>query len=218
MPRRSRRMPGESLWRWLESWRADFFEPTQRLLREAPWVFARGNHEQCGRGSDGWFRFLDAGDKPLHCPATSAAFTVSLDGLKLVVIDSADINDMASSAIREATYEEQIPAGVSSSDHVWLLTHKPLWAFELTKAGSTRTTAASGSMDSARPPTGAGKMDGVDVVLAGHVHFFAAIDFSDSGKSSRPAQLVVGDGGSALDRPTPGAAGRRSMGLLRVTP
>src|SRR5258708_7117094 len=50
-----------------ESWGADFFEPAQCLLASAPWIFARGNHEQCGRGADGWFRLLDAGNSPLTC-------------------------------------------------------------------------------------------------------------------------------------------------------
>jgi hypothetical protein len=42
-------------------------------------------------------------------------------------------------------------------------------------------------------------MDHVDMIVAGHVHFFATIDFHHSGSAPRPAQLVVGDGGSALD-------------------
>ena len=33
------------------SWDADLFSPVAPLLTAAPWIFVRGNHEQCGRGA-----------------------------------------------------------------------------------------------------------------------------------------------------------------------
>ena len=41
------------------TWDADFFRPADSLLRNAPWVFSRGNHEECSRAGPGWFNFLD---------------------------------------------------------------------------------------------------------------------------------------------------------------
>ena len=41
-----------------DAWRADFFEPAAPLLAAAPWVFVRGNHEECARAGQGWFRLL----------------------------------------------------------------------------------------------------------------------------------------------------------------
>ncbi len=35
------------------AWRADFFTPARDLLAKAPWIFTRGNHEGCLRGSFG---------------------------------------------------------------------------------------------------------------------------------------------------------------------
>ncbi len=35
--------------RWL-TWKAEVFDPARSLLEAAPWVFARGNHEDCKRG------------------------------------------------------------------------------------------------------------------------------------------------------------------------
>jgi Calcineurin-like phosphoesterase len=185
-----------------ESWGADFFEPAQSLLASAPWIFARGNHEQCGRGADGWFRLLDAGNSPLTCPAAAAPFTIELPGLELVVIDSADIADQQSSAARQAAYELQMPArSTTKSGETWIVTHKPLWAHELTKDGSqpNPVSPASGSEASATTAGSRRPMDHVDMMVAGHVHFFATIDFHHLGSAPRPAQLVVGDGGSALD-------------------
>src|SRR5438309_603430 len=42
-----------------DAWQADFFEPAAPLLAAAPWVVVRGNHEECARAGQGWFRFLD---------------------------------------------------------------------------------------------------------------------------------------------------------------
>ena len=41
-------------------WRADFFAPAELLLNAAPWIFVRGNHEECDRGGKGWARTLDS--------------------------------------------------------------------------------------------------------------------------------------------------------------
>jgi hypothetical protein len=42
-----------------DAWDADFFAPGARLLDAAPWIMARGNHENCQRGGQGYWRFLD---------------------------------------------------------------------------------------------------------------------------------------------------------------
>jgi hypothetical protein len=192
--------------RW-ESWRADFFDPAASLLTVAPWIFARGNHEQCGRGAEGWFRFLDAGGAPLNCPAASAPFAVRLDGLQLDVIDSADVEDKQLSSDRLAIYEKQIQAipGAAKAEKrpptTWVVTHKPLWGYELTRAGQAllnqnpMLAAAANSMDKPHSP----QLPEVDLLLAGHIHLFAALDFSAGATSLRPAQLIVGGSGTALD-------------------
>jgi hypothetical protein len=195
-----------------ESWRADFFDPASTLLAAAPWVFARGNHEQCGRGADGWFRFLDAGAIPLTCPATAEPFAVSLGALRLQVIDSADVLDKQLSIDRLAFYQTQlnkIPAATGRKpDETWVLTHKPLWGYELMPAAqdlmaqNPLIAAAAGMVDKPRSP----QLPNVDLLLAGHIHLFGTLDFSGrpiqskgSTNALRPAQLIVGDSGTALD-------------------
>jgi hypothetical protein len=42
-----------------DTWEADLFAPGAPLLAAAPWVMTRGNHEQCNRAGQGWYRFLD---------------------------------------------------------------------------------------------------------------------------------------------------------------
>ena len=79
--------------RWA-TWKAEVFDPAAPLLAAAPWVFARGNHEDCKRGGAGWFRLLDAAATVKACPAQSDTFTVELGGLRLYVVDSADTDDL----------------------------------------------------------------------------------------------------------------------------
>ncbi|AXC14747.1 Phosphoprotein phosphatase [Acidisarcina polymorpha] len=196
--------PHGDLW---DSWRLDFFDPASSLLAAAPWIFARGNHEQCGRGSSGWFRFLDAASAPLTCPATSAPFAVHFDRLQLDVIDTADVVDKQLSIDRLAFYQKQIsaiPANASvnkKQEATWVITHKPLWGYELTRAGQSMIAqnpmlaAAAEMMDTPRSV----QLPGVDLLLAGHIHLFGALDFSSNQASLRPAQLIVGDSGTALD-------------------
>jgi hypothetical protein len=42
-----------------DTWQADLFAPGAPLLAAAPWIMTRGNHEQCNRAGQGWYRFLD---------------------------------------------------------------------------------------------------------------------------------------------------------------
>ncbi|MDW4746763.1 metallophosphoesterase, partial [Escherichia coli] len=42
-----------------DTWQADLFQPAAPLMAAAPWVLVRGNHEECARAGQGWFRFLD---------------------------------------------------------------------------------------------------------------------------------------------------------------
>ena len=200
--------------RW-ESWRADFFAPASALLTVAPWVFARGNHEQCGRGAEGWFRFLDAGSEPLTCPATSPGFVVQLKGLNLDVIDTADVNDRQLGRDRLAFYESQLSPSRAGgkSGQTWLVTHKPLWGYELTSAGQRLVeanpflAAAANLMDSPGRP----QLPAMNMVVAGHIHLFGALDF---GGVLRPAQLIVGDGGTALEPADTRSGQRKIDGLM----
>jgi hypothetical protein len=42
-----------------DTWEADLFSPGAPLFAAAPWIMTRGNHEQCNRAGQGWYRFLD---------------------------------------------------------------------------------------------------------------------------------------------------------------
>lgn len=83
------------------AWEADFFKPAERggLLRKAPWMFVRGNHESCGRAWAGFLLFFAEG--PLHpkssrsgfptrCKDSMPPYKISLDGLDIYMVDTSD--------------------------------------------------------------------------------------------------------------------------------
>ena len=185
------------------SWAADFFQPASPLLAAAPWVFARGNHEQCGRGADGWFRMLDAGPAPLTCPAIAAPFMLNLPGLDLGVIDTADMADLQLAPQKVQFYQTQLNLAPRSLSIIrppdreeWIVTHRPIWGFELTQgaegllAQNKAMAKVVGRLDKPTAP----QLPEADMILSGHVHFFATLSFGPL----RPVQLITGDGGTIL--------------------
>ena len=208
------------------SWDADLFSPVAPLLTAAPWIFVRGNHEQCDRGADGWFRFLDAAPRPQRCEddITAPPFTVRIDGFTLNVMDSADTDDTTAppNLVKIFTKQfEQLGSAVETG-HGWILTHRPIWGLD--PKVSYRLTTASPGKPILAVPEGLGvqlpgfnsvdfpsnrteqvasdsrKLAGIDMVLAGHVHLLTALSFGPT----RPVQLIVGNGG---DNPNVAVAG-----------
>jgi hypothetical protein len=209
-----------------DSWNADFFTPVSPLLTAAPWIFVRGNHEQCGRGSDGWFRLLDAAPMPQRCEEsiTAPPFTIRLDGLTMNVMDSADTDDTAAPANLVALFRKQFEelGAATETGHGWILTHRPIWGVDPKVPGKGKKAAAEDANDPPpadlpAPLPGYKAVDfpsnrteqvaadplalaGTDMILSGHVHLFTALSFGDQ----RPVQLIVGNGG---DNPNVAVAG-----------
>ena len=175
------------------AWDAEFFAPAAPLLDEAPWVFARGNHESCARGGAGWFRLLDQAPEPPACPAPSAPFRVKMGDTSLYVLDSADTSDTSAPDDLVKAFAGQLNAFGSELDHGlgWIVTHRPVWGLTpvarlgplgAVEVGLNRTEQAA--MRGRRLP-------GVQMIVSGHIHHFAAYDFG----GKRPAQLIAGTGG-----------------------
>lgn len=174
------------------AWKADFFDPAKPLLNSAPWVMVRGNHENCSRAGAGYFRFLDPRPMPAACIEITAPYTVKTGALDLVILDSGEASDADPAEQRLAVYREHFVA-LNSARPSWLLTHRPLWAFDLWRVGLPEPQVHSinatlqGASGNTLPPS-------FSLVLSGHIHAFEALAFADG----RAPQLVVGTGGSLL--------------------
>lgn len=176
-------------------WQTDFFDPAKSILQIAPWVFVRGNHEDCAhvdRGWRGWslllsmetaatrkFRDCTTNKLGISDPITlSLPASTNAPALSLLAYDTADE--------KQPTYDELGTDLTGISTEAWILTHVPL----LTSQGNEYIPA---------PPDTAGFRNGlpspVNLILSGHVHYFNMLQYANSGA----AQLIVGGSGTSLD-------------------
>ena len=173
-------------------WQKDFFNPAAPLLAAAPWVVVRGNHELCSRGGHGWFRLLDPHPDADKCADTTSPYALRLGGLGLLLFDSADADDPTADPTKVTVYREQLQTLLANAPlHAWLLTHRPIWALAQgpgVTPGATLNATEQTAINDLVPA-------GLDMVLSGHIHDFTSYEFGPS----RPAQLVVGEGGDAND-------------------
>ncbi len=177
------------------TWKAEVFAPARPLLAAAPWVFARGNHEDCNRGGKGWFRLLDASPRVKTCPAGSDTFMVDMGGTALAIVDTADPDDTLPQPDQQAAFATRLDAIRPPRDPggapVWIVTHRPIWS--IIRNGDALTD--SGGNVNERAAVKGRDLSAVGLVLVGHVHNFTSLDFGPA----RPPELIVGSGGDLQD-------------------
>src|SRR5262245_13522414 len=147
------------------AWQADFFVPAAPLLAAAPWLFVRGNHEECQRGGPGWFRFLDSGPVPASCSDDPAPFAVALPGLQILVLNTSVAQDAGTQAsFYEPSFRTLDALARQSSAPSWLVMHHPLWALgEWNGALQPVTGVLQQASGNVLAPE-------IELLLAGHIH------------------------------------------------
>ncbi|HEX8244485.1 MAG TPA: metallophosphoesterase [Longimicrobium sp.] len=204
------------------TWEADFFAPARNLLPSAPWVFARGNHEDCTRGGRGWYRFLDPGPFPAAgCQFVTDPVAVQVPGVgRMLLFDSAcapwyssgcwsttgGINDSTKAIPFYADqFRKTMPLAAAPS---WFITHVPLWAKDATGSETSPNPDSAGAyilQSALRAATGQdGFPPAVALSLVGHIHIWELIGFA----AGRAPVLVAGNGGTARNDPIPAPTGR----------
>ena len=177
------------------TWNADFFAPAAPLLAAAPWVLVRGNHEQCARAGMGWLRLL--GPLPVGaagtCARNLAPYTVTIGGLHLIVMDDANAPDVLLASSLVPTYRREFATLAQAPARSWLLMHRPIWGAIAgpldIPIGGNRTLIAAIGRAGVPPP--------VQLMLAGHIHSFEALNYG--GAQRVPPQIIAGFGGDLLD-------------------
>jgi hypothetical protein len=174
------------------SWKADFFDPAAPLLAAAPWVVARGNHEECKRAGQGWFRFLDPGPVPADCNDDPNPYAAAVPGLQLLVMNTstAGSEDAAFYAPAFQTVNQLAHDAASPS---WLVMHHPLWAF-LEYQGKLETLS-----DNLQQASNNDLDEKIQLVSTGHIHLFEAVGFGKD--SGRVPNVITGTTGTELDGP-----------------
>ncbi|HMA70599.1 MAG TPA: metallophosphoesterase [Xanthobacteraceae bacterium] len=175
-----------------DAWYADFFEPAAPLFAAAPWIMVRGNHEDCARAGEGWIRFLDRLPASAICRDLTGIFVARLGDFGIVVVDGARAEDPKGNmtALAGLLHDQLADVAGRVPAEAWLVAHRPLNAMR--SAPDQRTNEVENAVQELAfggimPP-------GVRMTVAGHIHFFQAVDFG----ALRPPQLVVGTGGDNL--------------------
>ncbi|MBS0470472.1 MAG: metallophosphoesterase [Proteobacteria bacterium] len=179
------------------SWDADFFSPAAPLLAAAPWVIVRGNHEDCYRAGPGFLRMLgpSAFDPAAGCTAHIDPYLVHIGSQAIAVTDTASAADVPIDTAAVPTYAKdfetlQTLAAGSSGHEIWLATHRPILGVLMyggaPVGGNATMLAASGDLSAFKD---------IDLMLAGHIHTFEAINYD----VKMPPQIVAGHGGDDLD-------------------
>jgi len=192
-----------------KTWEADFFKPARQLLLSTPWVFARGNHEVCSRGGDGWFYFLspqalsDEYVKNDRCIQNTRSYVIPInEAVALIIMDSGDMprSYKGIAPDPDATKYFQIELDrvnelAAQYENVILISHRPFWAMSYLPSDDTVVSGGE-LLPFALSKTKLGKLhENIKLILSGHFHIYEAISFKDN----RPPQLVLGSGGTKND-------------------
>jgi predicted phosphodiesterase len=172
-----------------DSWKVDFLEPFSEVLKSAPWVFVRGNHENCNREWLGYkallspfaFSKCDEGDdgSQLSKNSTEKPYSFTIDKSSFVVFDSAGESDRKLRKLDYETYAQWFEKYKDQLKNSWLLTHKPIYNLNYNAQTSQRQALEKSKID-------------IPFILSGHVHLFEWVN-------SNPLQMIVGNSGTKLD-------------------
>lgn len=175
-----------------ETWKADFFEPGAALLRAAPWALVRGNHEICKRAGKGWTRALSPlplGEEP-QCVDREPAYRVDIADPTLYILDTTEAEERTVIGAQLPFLRSQLAVAKDAPGPVWYAFHKPIFSLFRSRIGETlgiNETLAAAAHDSIPAA--------VQAILSGHLHAFEALSF----REDRPAQFVIGVGGTTMD-------------------
>jgi hypothetical protein len=191
------------------TWRAEFFGPAKPLIARAPWVFARGNHEDCQRGGYGWAYYF--GDGAVACDTTHTPAIIRLAGLTVVNFDTAQTgNAFLVGNMESYWYGLAQTLGTmrppTPGQPILLMSHEPGY-FVCATATALQPCAASlvSGIGNVRGLSDAARQNGWrTILLSGHIHAFRSIDVATPG--GPVSQVVVGtSGANQNDDPTPPA-------------
>ena len=126
---------------------------------------------------------------PPTCTDLLAPYTVDIGSRSFLVIDSSNAEDACpDNACNSAPYAAQFNS-LAAKPGAWLLSHRPIWAIG-------RKFKLNQTLEQALAPLDGKLPEGIALVVSGHLHIFELLTFTDQ----RPPQLVVGSGGTALDK------------------
>lgn len=192
-------------------WEEDWFKPAHVLFATTPFVFIRGNHEQCKESYRGWFRFLSPEPyNPLACTSQKeealksqiqSPYVVQLGNMRMGILDSSaasdtTVNPSIAKRIKQDLKQLEEMAYDKEWTDVWLLTHRVLFGCVPNWNGAICAPSGKTLLASWREVIKEQEKTVFTKVVSGHVHLFGITDFEDQ----EPLQMIVGHGGAALNK------------------
>ncbi|WP_413586446.1 metallophosphoesterase [Bdellovibrio sp. HCB274] len=178
-------------------WEADFLYPAATLLQTTPFLFVRGNHEDCQRAHEGFSKLLT----PLgenSCPKFQDTRYTKFGSLLVVNFDNATMPDTgldpkgSEMTMWREHYRKMIEQIKTRPEtEVWVVLHRPIWGLSPNWNGPAAVLPVNLNMQLLAKEMPFPKK--VKFVFAGHIHNTQV----STGK--RPVHVVVGEGGTALD-------------------
>jgi hypothetical protein len=188
-----------------DTWEADLFAPGAPLLAAAPWIMTRGNHEQCNRAGQGWYRFLDTnpydttGVHTCDNPADDAIatggnwnnpFLVNINSsTQIVVFDTANAKPQSQSpslatgpgSMFFTTYASELTTagnlvGASPLPFNLWSNHHPIFGYATGNPPTNPIPAILPVMSSVFP--GTYFPPPINLALHGHTHDYQALNFA----------------------------------------
>lgn len=199
------------------AWIAEVLLPMAPLLSTAPLIIARGNHEACHRGGNGYFLLFDprrdstatcapiAGPAGLTTPVTTPTPTYTVDlpitadrTLRLAMVDTAGGIDTFSDAFAPIQRPSFVTAADLTTPRVgvesWLVTHRPVFGYASPLMDGPPVPFDPWVGADSQTAASFGLLDHFDVVLSSHIHIAQAVQIP-----GQPGQLILGNGGTLLD-------------------
>lgn len=198
-------------------WIADVLLPMQPVLRAAPLVVARGNHEECARAGNGYFLFMDPrpgtwddcapvpgpGGTLTATQVATAPYAIDLPvrpgrALRMVVADSAEGSDThitPAAALMAPRFQAAARlAAPARGRESWLISHRPVFGYvssQVVPAGSSPWASAD-TVQASR-----GTLAGYRLIVSGHIHVAQVVQVP-----GEATQLTLGNGGTELEPAT----------------
>ncbi len=197
-----------------QAWRDDFFEPAGALLKAAPWVVVRGNHESCKRAGQGWWRFIDP--RPLlpsrdcndakndNIGDYSDPYAVPIGGdAQFIVMDTSNTagEPIPESDIRAAKYRDlyvKVDALSQQAGYNIGINHHPILGFTAHQDKKGNVSILPGNQGLQSVFSGMNPLilpPHINALLSGHVHLWQEVSFS----SPHPTQFIAGFSGTMED-------------------
>lgn len=183
-------------------WRLEFLNPAKNVLKKTPFVFVRGNHEDCQRAHEGFFKLL----APIgidKCLNEHENYYTGFGNFLIVNFDNDNVDDKvygpnSDEYLKLKERYKKLIAEIEArpETEVWLFVHRPIWGLSPRAAIRGLTTDPRPENVNINMQTLVSELPlpkKVKMIFSGHVH---AIQVATG---NHPTQMVIGESGTSLD-------------------